>query len=211
MKKEVLNLHAGLGGNRKDWKDVKVTAIELDPKIAEVYKKLYPDDEVVVGDAMEYLKEHRNNFDFVWASPPCQKHSKMMKATRHNVADYFDPTLWQIIIFLDNFYKGKWCVENVVPYYKPLIKPTYQNGRHLFWTNYEVKPIAKIESPKGFINSGTTESTQKLKDWLGIQYEGNLYYKDNHCPGQVLRNCVHPDLGLHLFQESKREGLFVFS
>ena len=52
---------------------------------------------------------------------------------------------------------------------------------------------------KGFITAGTVAETEKLKEWLGIKYEGNIYYKGNHCPGQVLRNCVHPDFGKHVF------------
>ena len=46
--------------------------------------------------------------------------------------------------------------------------------------------------------SKITKLSDENKDWLGIHYEGNLYYKGNHCPGQVLRNCVHPDLGLQI-------------
>ncbi len=205
-KKKALNLCAGLGGNRKNWKNVEVTAVELDPKIAKVYQDLYPHDIVVIGDAMEYLKKHRNEFDFVWFSPPCQKHSRMMKATRHDVADFFDPMLWQAIIFLQHFYKGKWIVENVKPYYEPLIKPTAILGRHYFWSNFDISNI-DVPSPKGFITSGSSkESVQSMKDWLGIHYDGNIYYKDNHCPAQVLRNCVHPKLGEHVLKcsESKK-------
>ena len=55
QKIKVLNLYAGIGGNRKLWPDnVEVTAVELDPVIAEVYKGFFPDDEVVVGDAHDY-------------------------------------------------------------------------------------------------------------------------------------------------------------
>jgi DNA (cytosine-5)-methyltransferase 1 len=43
--------------------------------------------------------------------------------------------LYQEIIFLDTFFKGKYCVENVIPYYKPLIH-AQERGRHLYWTNY---------------------------------------------------------------------------
>ena len=208
-KKKVLNLHAGLGGNAKDWDRNKyhITAVELEPKIAKVYQDNNPNDEVIIDDAMDYLKKHRNEYDFIWASPPCQKHSRMMKATRHDVADYFDASLYQIIIFLTHFYKGKWVVENVKPYYEPLIKPTTIMGRHYFWSNFEILPI-EVPNIKGFITNGTVAETQKMKDWLGIQYEGNIYYKGNHCPGQVLRNCVHPEVGLHIINESERVGLF---
>jgi len=194
---KILNLFAGLGGNRKKWTNVTVTAVESDPKIAKVYQDENPNDEVIVGDAMEYLKKHRNDFDFIWASPPCQKHSRMMKATRHDVADFFDPMLYQIIIFLDNFYDGDWLVENVKPYYKPLIEPTKILGRHLIWSNFVVTDF-DVPNIKNFSMMGTTKDTDRFKEWLGIRYEGNLYYDGNHCPGQVLRNCIHPDFGDHI-------------
>lgn len=196
---KILNLYAGLGGNRKKWTgNIQVTAVEIDPKIAAVYKANNPDDIVIVGDAHQYLKEHYKEFDGCWTSPPCQKESMMMKATRHDVADYISVELYQEIIFLKHFFKGKWwIVENVKPYYEPLIPPTKILGRHYLWANFE---IGDFEMPnfKGFITAGTSTETEKLKEWLGIKYEGNIYYKGNHCPGQVLRNCVHPDFGLHI-------------
>lgn len=199
---KVLNAFAGLGGNAKKWDTevYEVTAIELDKKIASEYKKQNPCHTVIIGDAMKHIKLHRNEYDIIWCSPPCQKHSKMMKATRHDVADYFDASLYQLIIFLTHFYKGKWVIENVVPYYDPLIPPTCKMGRHLFWANFDIEPI-KIPSIKNFITSSNASDTQKLKDFLGIQYEGNIYYGKNHCPGQVLRNCVHPDVGLHIINQ----------
>lgn len=209
-KRKALNLYAGLGGNRQKWKNVEVTAVEMEQDIADVYKKQFPDDRVIIGDAHEYLLNHYKEYDFIWSSPPCQSHSKMMKATRHDVVKYFDPTLYQQIVLLENFYKGKYCIENVIPYYEPLIKPSYKIGRHLVWCNFELDMLSYTPPPKikNFITSGNSAETQKLKDWLNIQYEGNIYYKDNHCPGQVLRNCVHPDTGLFIFEQSKRIGLF---
>ena len=44
-------------------------------------------------------------------------------------------SLYQEIIFLQSNFKGNWIVENVKPYYEPLIKPTIVLQRHLFWTN----------------------------------------------------------------------------
>ena len=197
--KEVLNLYAGLGGNRKLWKDVNVTAIESDPKIAAVYQKLFPNDTVIVADAKDYLVKNYKKFDFVWGSPPCQKHSRMMKATRHDVADYPDFGLYEQIVFLDNFFKGDWIIENVVPYYKPLIAPTLKIGRHLFWSNKDLFGIQDIKRPKGFITKSNLIGKKELQDWLGIHFDEKLYYGNNHCPCQVLRNCVHPKLGLQIF------------
>jgi DNA (cytosine-5)-methyltransferase 1 len=195
-----INLYSGLGGNRKDWQDVKVTAVEMEQDIAEVYKNQFPNDTVIVGDAHQYLLEHADEFDFIWASPPCQTHSRMMKATRHKRKRFTDMSLYQEIIFLQHFFKGKWVVENVKPFYEPLIKPTAIIGRHYFWSNFQIGSFEAQEQPKGFINKGTAKESEELKRWLGINYNGNIYYKDNHCPGQVLRNCVHPSIGSHIFQ-----------
>ena len=75
---KILNLYAGLGGNRLLWRDVKVVAVEIDPNIAEAYQELFPEDEVIVADAREFLLEHYHDseFDFIWASPPCTAHSR---------------------------------------------------------------------------------------------------------------------------------------
>ena len=193
---KALNLYAGLGGNRKLWGGVEVTAVENNEDIARVYKEQNLNDTLVIGDAHEYLLRHYSEFDFIWSSPPCQSHSRMMKATRHKVVKYFDVSLYQEIILLQNFFKGKWVVENVVPYYEPLI-PAMKIGRHLFWSNFNIMPFEQ-PNHKNFIQADTQEETESLKEWLGIKYKGNIYYGNNHSPGQVLRNCVHPETGLHI-------------
>lgn len=190
----VLNLYAGLGGNRKKWKGVRVTAVENNVKIAGVYQKLNPLDEVIIGDAHQYLLDHFREFEFIWGSPPCQSHTRMVNATRHDTAGYIDMSLYQEIIFLNNFFPGKWVIENVIPYYKPLIAGQAV-GRHLFWSNYLIPKISF--APRAF--DFTIEGRQAFKEWLGIDFDENIYYNGNHDPGQVLRNCVHPDLGLHVF------------
>ena len=55
---KVLNLYAGIGGNRKLWTDVDVTAVELNPDIADIYWDFFPNDKVIVADAHQYLLEH---------------------------------------------------------------------------------------------------------------------------------------------------------
>lgn len=192
MRKKVLNTYAGIGGNRKKWTDVDVTAVEYQQSIADVYKKFFQEDNVVVGDAHQYLLDHYNEFDFVWGSPPCPTHSRMAKATRHPKKNY------QEIIFLKHFFKGKWVIENVIPYYEPLIPPTKIIGRHCFWSNFEITDF-EIDNHKNFIKADTPDEIASMKEWLGLNYEGNLYSGKNHSPGQVLRNCVHPDIGKHIF------------
>lgn len=197
---KVLNTHAGLGGNRKYWTGCQVTAVEIEPKIAAAYQRLYPEDKMIVGDAHDFLIKHFAEFDFIWCSPTCQTHGRMMKATRHKIKQYPDMSLYQEIILLKHFFKGKWVVENVKPFYEPLIPPTKILGRHIFWSNLEIPDFKTPDFPKFINGTNNVESANRLKEWLGINYEGNIYYKGNHCPGQVLRNCVHPDLGLHIFK-----------
>lgn len=194
---KVLNLYAGVGGNRKLWEGVDVVAVENDPKIAAVYRRLYPDDTVIEGDAHEYPLLNYQDFDFIWSSPPCQSHSKMAIATRHKLKRYPDMSLYQQIIFLQTYCKGKFVVENVVPYYTPLIKGQ-RMGRHIFWANFDFEDC-NIQTPPNFISKCNLAGKQALMDWLDIHYEENIYYGNNHCPAQILRNCVHPIVGNHLF------------
>ena len=73
---KILNLYAGIGGNRKLWGDEdQVTAIEYDENIAAVYQDLWPNDIVIVADAHQYLLDHYHEYDFIWGSPPCPSHS----------------------------------------------------------------------------------------------------------------------------------------
>jgi DNA (cytosine-5)-methyltransferase 1 len=201
MSIKVLNLYAGVGGNRKLWENVEVTAVENGPKIAAAYAKQYPQDTLIVGDAHQYLLENADNFDVVWSSPPCQSHSKMVKFTRHKIRKYPDMSLYEEIIFLQNFYKGRWVVENVVPYYTPLIAPTLKLGRHIFWSSSQLGGGLEIKSPPNMINKTRKADRQAMLDWLGIEVEEVIYYRDNHCPLQVLRNCVHPKIGKFIFDQ----------
>ena len=136
---KILNLYACLGGNRYKWDevtDIEVTAVELDPEAARLYQERFPNDKVIVGDAHQYLLDHYKEFDFIWSSPPCPTHSRARFARRNTTsASYPDMKLYQEILFLDKWFKGKYCVENVIPYYEPLILAK-KRGRHLYWTNF---------------------------------------------------------------------------
>lgn len=134
---KILNLYAGIGGNRKLWGNKhEITAVEIDPNIARIYQDYFPNDNVIVGDAHEYLRKHFREFDFIWASPPCPTHS-VLQMTRYydEKLKYPDMTLYQEIIWLQSFFKGKFVIENVKPYYKPLIQPTFVMERHCYWAS----------------------------------------------------------------------------
>lgn len=202
---KVLNLYAGIGGNRKLWpKDVEVTAIERDPKIADLYMRLYPDDNVVVDDAHDFLLRCYDSYDFIWSSPPCQSHSRMIRSGRNRRPRYPDLRLYEEILFLQHNFDGKWVVENVVPYYTPLI-PAEKRGRHLFWSNFYIPEFVPPEFSKDFINTTNLAGKKAMQEWLGIHYDENIYYDGNHCPTQILRNAVHPEIGKIIFDAAVLE------
>lgn len=58
------------------------------------------------------------------------------------------------------------------------------------------------KQPKGFINMATTAAKKEMMDWLNIYYDKNIYYGNNHCPVQILRNCVHPKIGEEIFRQA---------
>ncbi|KKL50730.1 hypothetical protein LCGC14_2302570 [marine sediment metagenome] len=135
---KILNLFAGIGGNRTLWEDHhKITAIEHDKKIAEIYANKFPDDIIIITDAYDYLEEHYNKFEFIWASPPCTTHTQLCRW--HKQKKLPDMRLYSIIVFLGTWSNSFWCVENVIPYYKALIKPTAKVGRHMIWSNFQIK------------------------------------------------------------------------
>ena len=123
--------------------EIEVTAVELDPEAARLYQERFPNDIVIIADAHQYLLDHYKEFDFIWSSPPCPTHSRARYWSSSNYettteAVYPDMKLYQEIIFLQHYYRtGKWCVENVIPYYEPLIQ-AQQRGRHLYWTNFNL-------------------------------------------------------------------------
>jgi len=192
----VLNLYAGIGGNRKLWKDVEVTAVENNPEIAKIYQDFFPEDKVIIGDAHQYLLEHYKEFDFIWSSPPCPSHSQVRYRlgylTRNIKALFPDMKLYEEIIFLKYFFKGKWVVENVESYYKPLIIPQFIQ-RHYFWSNFY---ISKLDLDKDNISGGTVEHFEKRYNFDLSKY--NLTKGEKKV---ILRNCVHPNLGLHIINQ----------
>lgn len=164
---KILNLYAGIGGNREHWGDNhEITAVELDPKRAAKYQSFFPNDKVIIADAHEYLLDHYKDFDFIWTSPPCQTHSRANYFINNGVAKrprYPKMELYQEIIFLSTFYQGLYCVENVISYYDPLIKPA-KVGRHYLWANFKIPPIKLPKNEIGSMDRGYNTASKKNID-----------------------------------------------
>lgn len=193
----ILNLYAGIGGNRKLWGDEHdITAVENQEHVADVYKYFYPNDTVVVGDAHQYLLDHYKEFDFIWSSPPCPTHGRLTLNSQGFVR-YPDMQLYQEIIFLKQWFRGQWCVENVIPYYEVLITPTTLIDRHLFWTNFSV-PVIKV--PRNL--DASRAEWPELAAHFGVEFPDFVQRKHKRL---MLRNIADPTVGLHILNSSQKQ------
>jgi len=198
---KVLNAYAGIGGNRKLWENVEVTAVELNPNIAKIYKDFFPNDKIIVADAHEYLLKHYKEFDFIWSSPPCPTHSRMnflLQNKNGYKLKFPDMKLYEEIIFLNQWFKGKWVIENVRSYYKPLIKPIEVQS-HYFWINFDISKINRVRE-KVRNDKGQTLSVKMKQQGMFIKD----FYNYSEDKRTLLNNCVEPELGNHIFNEFLR-------
>ena len=191
---------------KKNYLQYDITAIEYNEHIAKVYKEQYPKDNVLVADAHEYLLKHYTEFDFIWSSPPCPTHSRMCFAKKEK--QYIDFKLYQEIVLLKSWFKGKWVVENVVPYYGYLIEPTVILGRHPFWANFDIE-----ENEFTNIDISRSKKEDLLKermiDWSifnCIKDVPENRSKDNRFERlQLVRNMVNPKIGEYIFKKAWEE------
>ena len=200
----ILNLYACLGGNRYKWDEVlieagiteyEIIAVELDPELARLYKERFPNDVIIIADAHQYLLDHYKEFDFIWTSPPCPSHSKSRYWYSSNYETstepiYPDMVLYQEILFLQHYYKtGKYVVENVTPYYNPLIQ-AQKRGRHLYWTNFNLQTtLSKRKDPT------LTRKADEIKQLSEFHDYDFKKYKGEQRLNKIARNLVDYEAG----------------
>ena len=192
-KLKILNLYACLGGNRYLWgDDHEITAVELDEELAKLYQERFPNDTVIVADAHQYLLDHYKEFDFIWSSPPCPSHSRIniSQYTRDSWKPRFpDMKLYEEIIFLDKYFKGKYVVENVIPFYTPLIQGKERN-RHLYWTNFNLPNI---------VSDRKNPDLSRTKDLINVLSKFHDYdftkYNGTQSKQKMARNLVDYEAG----------------
>lgn len=194
---KILNLYACLGGNRYKWGDEhEITAVELDPELARMYQERFPNDTVIVADAHQYLLDHYKEFDFIWSSPPCPSHSRARYWNSSNYdttteAIYPDMKLYEEILFLQHYYRtGKYVVENVIPYYEPLIT-AIKRDRHLYWTNFKLPNRLSSRDISGVVSSAKNE----LKLLSEIHEYDFSKYKGSQPMLKIARNLVDYEAG----------------
>ena len=212
-KLRILNAYCGIGGNRKLWNEVAdkqgieldVTAVEYKPEIAKIYQDFFPKDKVVIGDAHQYLLEHFGEFDFIWSSPPCPSHSKARFGLGFHggkvKAVYPDMMLYQEVILLKHHYEGKWCIENVMAYYKPLIQPQ-KVGRHWYWANFKIED--RKVAPSRISQQSKKYSKSPTRIFTAGDFEKVLGFNLSKYTGVdkrlLLRNCVEPETGKRILE-----------
>lgn len=154
----VLNAYAGIGGNRHLWpEDWEVTAVELDARIAAEYARRYPSDVVLVEDAHAHVVDRAAEYDAVWTSPPCPSHSRLAKvnASRWGKELAPDPRLMLEVGHLRAL-GGRYVVENVHSYYRPLILPDLVTDRHYYWMSSAPVMMPTIDR----VSIGTWKASQ---------------------------------------------------
>jgi len=187
---KILNLYACLGGNRYKWgNEHNITAVEWDKELARLYQERFPNDKVIVADAHQYLLDHYKEYDFIWSSPPCPTHSRARFARRNTTTAVFpDMKLYQEILFLDKWFNGKYIVENVIPYYDPLIVAK-KRGRHLYWSNFNLP--SELNERKTSI----MESKNEVDKWCKFHDYDFRKYKGKQSIQKVARNLVDYEAG----------------
>jgi DNA (cytosine-5)-methyltransferase 1 len=214
---KILNLYACLGGNRYKWgNEHEITAVELDPVLCELYKERFQNDTVICTDAHEYLLNHYKEFDFIWSSPPCPSHSRIRFGQANSERENYNPiypdmTLYQEIILLQNYFDGFFCVENVIPYYEPLI-PGKKRGRHIYWTNFAIPE--KID--RNF--TGVISTKNELKLLSEFHDYDFRKYKGSQRVVKIARNLVDYEAGksildaaIYSFEQRQNKQLTIFS
>ena len=199
---KILNLYACLGGNRYKWDevakeariDIEVTAVELDEEAGRLYQERFKSDKVIIADAHQYLLEHYKEFDFIWSSPPCPSHSRARFARKNTTIPVFpDLKLYEEVLFLENYFDGKYCVENVIPYYDPLI-PAKKRGRHLYWTNFALPNDLKERK------SSIMEGKNEVDEWCKFHDYDFRKYKGKQRLDKMARNLVDYEAGKTIFE-----------
>jgi DNA (cytosine-5)-methyltransferase 1 len=167
-----------------------------------LYKERFPNDTVIVADAHQYLLDHYKEYDFIWSSPPCPSHSRARFWNSSNYdttteAVYPDMKLYEEILFLQHYYKtGKYVVENVIPYYEPLIA-AQKRGRHLYWTNFK---LPNNLNDRRFAISSAKQEFKGLCEFHNYDF---TQYKGTQRIDKIARNLVDYEAGLTIFETAR--------
>jgi DNA (cytosine-5)-methyltransferase 1 len=122
--------------------------------------------------------------------------------------------LYQEILFLQHYYKhGKFVVENVIPYYEPLIH-AQKRGRHLYWTNFN---LPNDLNDRRFAISSAKQELKGLCDFHNYdftKYEGEqsvLKMARNLVDYEAGKTILETALGIIRKQDVNQVSIFDFN
>jgi DNA (cytosine-5)-methyltransferase 1 len=211
---KILNLYACLGGNRYKWgNEHDITAVEWDEELARLYQERFPSDKVIVADAHQYLLDHYKEYDFIWSSPPCPTHSKARYwgfGKNGKKPIYPDMKLYEEIIFLEYHFKGKYVVENVNPYYEPMLNPK-KRKRHHYWTNFILPSILSDRNDTSLVQASSIKALSEFHDYDFTKYKGEqrrLKIARNLVDYEAGKTILDTVMGLTIKQNVNQTELF---
>ena len=213
---KTLNLFCGIGGNRLGFDEkYQVTAIDFNEKACRIYKFRFPTDRVIKADAYEYVRKHFSEFEFIWGSPSCKTHSLLNninvgcvynRSARKNI-QLPDFRLYSLITFLKFMFRGIWVIENVRPYYPPLIPPSFALGRHYFWSNiiipeknFKIHDIGSIEKADSDYIAWLAEQKE-----VPIELVEKLTFLTNNEKVTIFRDMVNPKVARYIIKKIEQQ------
>lgn len=165
MKLKILDLFCGVGGVARGFQkflneqgiEYEYHAVDIDRSILLAHKVVNKNSVTILRDAYSFEDDELSQYDFIWASPPCETHS-IAGIWRRKFGVEPDMRLYELIIKLHRL-GIPFVVENVKPYYNPPIKPTSKANRHVLWSNLSIKPV-EVDLPY------FTHIKDKIKDLI---------------------------------------------
>lgn len=118
----VLDLYSCAGGATmgmiQAWPEAHVTGVDIK------WQPNYCGHDFIQGDAIAIARRIGRQFDFIWASPPCQAYCALKTMTnRRSHPELIGPTRKLL-----NHLEVPWCMENV--FGAPLLNPIMLCGSH---------------------------------------------------------------------------------
>lgn len=162
---------------------------------------------MIIGDAIHYMIEHMHEFEFIWASPPCQTHTQLCVPTAVQKGKPIPQcdfnNLYGWVNLERNWYTGYYIFENVQSNYHKKYrfpKPSIKLGRHFFWSNFPIKE-KKFDYNRDSIDKITIEKLARFRDidleWLR-QFKISSWTKKHDVYRTLLRNMVDADIGKYI-------------
>jgi DNA (cytosine-5)-methyltransferase 1 len=111
---------------------------------------------------------------------------------------YPDMSLYQEVLLLQGYFDGLWVVENVDPWYDPLIKPQ-KSDRHMFWSNFDIPNMDDIE--RASIVKSQDFDLKTHEKTFGFDLDGYSFPSDYN-KQKILNNCVHPEVGKAILESA---------